>query len=58
MPSMDILFSAGSDISFGDLSLSCSFYSVEEHIHTLEGDESEEIVEPYQFEPHPAFSER
>ena len=51
MPNMDTVFSVSSDTGFGDLSLSCSFFPVEEHRETLEGEESEEIVEPYQFEP-------
>ena len=36
---------------FGNFSLSCSFSPVEKHMQTLEGEESEVIVEPYQFEP-------
>ena len=51
MPSMDSVFSVSSDTNLGDFSLSCLFSSVEEHRHILEGEESEEIVQPYQFEP-------
>ena len=40
-------FSVSSDTSFGDLSLSYSFFLVEKHRQTLEGEESEEIVELY-----------
>ena len=46
MPGMNSVFFLGSNISFGDLSLSFSFPPVEEHRQTLEGEESEEIVEP------------
>ena len=51
MPCTDSIFSVSSDTSFGDLSPSCSFSPVGEHRQTLESKESEEIVEPYQFEP-------
>ena len=51
MPCMDSVFSVRSDTSFGDLSLFCTFPPVEEHTQILEGEECEEIVEPYQFEP-------
>ena len=51
MPSMNSGFSISSDTSFGDLSLSCSFSSVEEYRQILEGEEYEEIVEPCPFEP-------
>ena len=47
---MDSVFSVSSDTSFGDFSLSCSFSPVEKHRQILEGEESEEIVEPYKFE--------
>ena len=51
MPSMDSVFSDSSGTHFGDLSLSCSFSSVEEHRQTLGGEKYEEIVQPHQFEP-------
>ena len=47
---MDNVFSGSSDTNYGDLSLSCSFFPVEEHKQIL-NEISEEIVEPYQFEP-------
>ena len=52
MPNMEGVFSATTDTSFGDLSLSHSFSPVEEHRQILEGEESEEIVELNQFESH------
>ena len=52
MPCMDSVFSVSCfHISFGDLSLPCSFSPVEGRRQTLEGGEFEEIVEPYQFGP-------
>ena len=51
MPCLGSVFSVSSDTSLGDLSLSCSFSTVEEHRQILKGEESEEISESYQFEP-------
>ena len=48
---MHSVLSVSSETSFGDLSLSCLFSLVEEHRQILKGEESQEIVESYQFEP-------